>query len=245
MGKEASDRSSAALAEQPGSVKESGVLREPLSTSEEVLGAKPARACAQPQENLVEAEPPPSKDAVPERAASHDAASTSERMPVRADEAAAPGQVHAPAPAADPGREGLRLARMWVYPIKSCAGFEPVASWPLGPNGLLLDREWALVDAEGAALTLKRVPKLATLRPVLDLQAGTARSPHSAVFGVFWCRGEGRRPRASSSACRTHNELFWDMRCSQRCPCTGCCCTNMGGCDQLMLRLRRAGALHL
>jgi molybdenum cofactor sulfurtransferase len=64
------------------------------------------------------------------------------------------------------------LARLWVYPIKSCAGFEPATCWPLGPNGLLLDREWALVDADGAALTLKKVPKLATIKPVLDLQAG-------------------------------------------------------------------------
>lgn len=33
----------------------------------------------------------------------------------------------------------VRLERIWVYPIKSCAGFAP-ASWPLGPNGLLYDR---------------------------------------------------------------------------------------------------------
>lgn len=32
-----------------------------------------------------------------------------------------------------------RLACIWVYPIKSCAGFAP-SSWPLGLNGLLYDR---------------------------------------------------------------------------------------------------------
>jgi hypothetical protein len=31
------------------------------------------------------------------------------------------------------------LACIWVYPIKSCAGFAP-SSWPLGLNGLLYDR---------------------------------------------------------------------------------------------------------
>ena len=33
----------------------------------------------------------------------------------------------------------VRLERIWVYPIKSCAGFAP-SSWPLGLNGLLYDR---------------------------------------------------------------------------------------------------------
>ena len=33
----------------------------------------------------------------------------------------------------------VRLERIWVYPIKSCAGFAP-STWPLGLNGLLYDR---------------------------------------------------------------------------------------------------------
>ena len=33
----------------------------------------------------------------------------------------------------------VRLERIWVYPIKSCAGFAP-STWPLGLNGLLFDR---------------------------------------------------------------------------------------------------------
>lgn len=44
--------------------------------------------------------------------------------------------------------------------------------WPLGPNGLLLDREWALVDPEGSALTQKGLPALASINPRLDLAAG-------------------------------------------------------------------------
>ena len=63
------------------------------------------------------------------------------------------------------------LEAIFVYPIKSCAGFSP-EKWPLGPNGLLYDREWALVDEAGAALTQKRHPKLAMLQPRIDLQAG-------------------------------------------------------------------------
>ena len=66
---------------------------------------------------------------------------------------------------------GARLTAIYVYPIKSCAAFE-TRSWPLGPNGLLLDREWALVGADGAALTLRQAPRLAAIRPRIDLAAG-------------------------------------------------------------------------
>lgn len=40
------------------------------------------------------------------------------------------------------------MLALWLYPIKSCAALA-VTEWPLGPNGLLLDREWALVDERG------------------------------------------------------------------------------------------------
>ena len=50
-------------------------------------------------------------------------------------------------PQARPGGVGRVLA-LWLYPIKSCAALA-VTEWPLGPNGLLLDREWALVDELG------------------------------------------------------------------------------------------------
>ena len=66
---------------------------------------------------------------------------------------------------------GARLTAIYVYPIKSCAAFE-AREWPLGPNGLLLDREWALVGADGAALTLRQAPRLAAVRPRIDLAAG-------------------------------------------------------------------------
>ena len=42
--------------------------------------------------------------------------------------------------AAEAQLEGpVKLQSIWVYPIKSCAGFAP-SSWPLGLNGLLYDR---------------------------------------------------------------------------------------------------------
>ncbi len=68
-------------------------------------------------------------------------------------------------------QSGVSLGQVFVYPIKSCAGFAP-ESWPLGQNGLLYDREWALVDGDGAALTQKKLPRLATIRPTIDMDAG-------------------------------------------------------------------------
>jgi uncharacterized protein YcbX len=48
-----------------------------------------------------------------------------------------------------------------------------VTSWPLGSNGLLYDREWALVDPHGRALSQRRHPRLTQIRPTVDLDAGT------------------------------------------------------------------------
>ena len=47
-----------------------------------------------------------------------------------------------------------------------------VEEWPLGPNGLLHDREWALVGDDGTVFTQKTLPKLALIQPSLDLQTG-------------------------------------------------------------------------
>eukprot|EP00198_Chlamydomonas_reinhardtii_P006319 XP_001695655.1 predicted protein [Chlamydomonas reinhardtii] len=40
-----------------------------------------------------------------------------------------------------------------------------VSAWPVGATGLLLDREWALVDDSGKVLTLKQCPRMALIRP--------------------------------------------------------------------------------
>ena len=83
----------------------------------------------------------------------------------------APGALSQPEAEPQPQGSGPRLAALWVYPIKSCGGCS-VQRWPLGPNGLLLDREWALVGPEGSALTQKGLPALASITPRLDLAAG-------------------------------------------------------------------------
>jgi hypothetical protein len=72
------------------------------------------------------------------------------------------------------GQQGqLLLTQLLLYPIKSC-GAQQASSWPLGPTGLLYDRQWALLDEAGSLLTQKRCPALAQLRPTVDLLVSTS-----------------------------------------------------------------------
>ena len=59
-----------------------------------------------------------------------------------------------------------------VYPVKSCGGMR-VERWPVGPAGLLYDREWVVVDAAGQALSLKNEARLSLISPCVDLTRRT------------------------------------------------------------------------
>jgi uncharacterized protein YcbX len=56
-----------------------------------------------------------------------------------------------------------RVSRLFVYPIKSCAGIE-LAQSELTPRGLEFDRRYMLVDADGRFLTQRRHPQMALIR---------------------------------------------------------------------------------
>ncbi|MFI4927773.1 MAG: MOSC N-terminal beta barrel domain-containing protein, partial [Burkholderiales bacterium] len=57
-----------------------------------------------------------------------------------------------------------RLARLFVYPVKSCAGVE-VRESMLVETGLDLDRAWMVVDEQGAFVTQRELPRMALVRP--------------------------------------------------------------------------------
>ncbi|PWY98319.1 PLP-dependent transferase [Testicularia cyperi] len=68
----------------------------------------------------------------------------------------------------------FRLDTVTLYPIKSCAGqnLRPGQQWKLTPHGLEYDREWILVDLRtGKGLSQKRHPRMALIRPRIDLDA--------------------------------------------------------------------------
>ncbi|KAJ3180291.1 hypothetical protein HDU87_002170 [Geranomyces variabilis] len=66
----------------------------------------------------------------------------------------------------------VRVHRITVFPIKSCGGFSP-SSWSVDANGFRFDREWMLVDATNAPLTLKRCRLMSQIRILeLDVEKG-------------------------------------------------------------------------
>ncbi|MGI4860966.1 MAG: MOSC domain-containing protein [Janthinobacterium lividum] len=59
------------------------------------------------------------------------------------------------------------LAGLYVYPIKSCAGIA-LNNVEMRATGLAYDRSWMLVDATGAMLTQRTMPRLALIRTAFD-----------------------------------------------------------------------------
>lgn len=80
----------------------------------------------------------------------------------------------------DPVR--FEVQEIMVYPIKSCAGYTvpPDVPWEVKAEGLAWDREWCLVhEGTGQALSQKRHPKMALIRPSLDFNNGVLRVRYS------------------------------------------------------------------
>ncbi|HXD43120.1 MAG TPA: MOSC N-terminal beta barrel domain-containing protein [Ramlibacter sp.] len=81
-----------------------------------------------------------------------------------------------------------RIARLFVYPVKSCAGVE-VAEAVLTETGLDLDRAWMVVDDQGEFVTQRELPRMALIRPQLKTYEVVLRAPgmlalHLAIDAV-------------------------------------------------------------
>jgi uncharacterized protein YcbX len=74
------------------------------------------------------------------------------------------------------GDVSARIARLFVYPVKSCAGVE-VQEAVLTTTGLQWDRSWMLVDAHGEFVTQREVPRLALVQPQLREDELVLRAP--------------------------------------------------------------------
>ncbi|PYH40509.1 putative molybdenum cofactor sulfurase protein (HxB) [Aspergillus saccharolyticus JOP 1030-1] len=73
---------------------------------------------------------------------------------------------------------GFYVESLSIYPIKSCAAFKVSDGqrWEIHPEGLAWDREWCLIhQGTGAALNQKRYPRMALIRPTIDLVRGLLR----------------------------------------------------------------------
>jgi uncharacterized protein YcbX len=61
----------------------------------------------------------------------------------------------------------MHLKSIYVYPVKSLAGFS-VKSWPVNEKGLLHDRRWMIVDTENRFITQRQMPKMALISTSLS-----------------------------------------------------------------------------
>ncbi len=81
-----------------------------------------------------------------------------------------------------------RIARLFVYPVKSCAGVELTQAL-LTETGLDLDRAWMVVDDKGEFVTQRELPRMALVRPQLKHYEVVLRAPgmlalHLAIDAV-------------------------------------------------------------
>ncbi|OQO13094.1 hypothetical protein B0A48_02558 [Cryoendolithus antarcticus] len=73
---------------------------------------------------------------------------------------------------------GWHVEALTVYPLKSCGGWQIPSdtAWDIRPEGLAWDREWCIVhQGTGVALSQKRYPRMALIRPHLDFKTGKLR----------------------------------------------------------------------
>ena len=82
------------------------------------------------------------------------------------------------------------IARLFVYPVKSCAGVElPEAL--LTETGLEFDRAWMVVDAAGAFVTQRELPRMALVKPQMKHSEMVLRAPGMLALHIAFDRVEG------------------------------------------------------
>jgi len=69
-----------------------------------------------------------------------------------------------------------QIARLFVYPIKSCAGVE-LQDAVLTETGLDLDRAWMVVDTEGEFVSQRELPRMALVKVQLKFSEVVLRAP--------------------------------------------------------------------
>ena len=69
-----------------------------------------------------------------------------------------------------------RIGRLFVYPVKSCAGVE-LTQAVLTPTGLDLDRAWMVVDGAGECVSQRQLPRMALIRPQIKTREVVLRAP--------------------------------------------------------------------
>lgn len=76
-----------------------------------------------------------------------------------------------------------RISRLFVYPVKSCAGVELQES-VLTETGLDLDRAWMVMDEQGEFVSQRELPRMALIQPRLRFHDMILRAPGMLALHV-------------------------------------------------------------
>ncbi len=68
------------------------------------------------------------------------------------------------------------IEQLWVYPVKSCAGVR-LDEVELTDTGLLYDRAWMVVDAQGEFVSQRELPRMALIQPSFKMGQLVLRAP--------------------------------------------------------------------
>lgn len=74
----------------------------------------------------------------------------------------------------------LRVAELWIYPVKSCHGIS-LASSELLTSGLKWDRQWMVVRPDGSMITQREKPQMARIRFILEKNQILMQTPSGPV----------------------------------------------------------------
>ena len=81
------------------------------------------------------------------------------------------------------------IARLFVYPIKSCAGVE-LPEVLLTETGLEFDRAWMVVGADGVFVSQRELPRMALVRPQMKQMEMVLRAPGMLALHIAFDRVE-------------------------------------------------------
>ena len=76
-----------------------------------------------------------------------------------------------------------RIVSLHIYPIKSCAAIDLTTS-PIDRAGLLGDRRWMILTAEGQFMTQRQWPAMARVRPAMTDRDLELQAPDMSVLRV-------------------------------------------------------------
>ncbi len=81
------------------------------------------------------------------------------------------------------------IARLFVYPVKSCAGVE-LPEVLLTETGLEFDRAWMVVDAAGEFVSQRELPRMALIQPQMKHMEMVLRAPGMLALHIAFDRVE-------------------------------------------------------